>query len=98
MSEKIMYHIRWILNSVILAGIIIFIIGWYYWIIKAGIPYQDPPLELQIKYAINMGIGDILVGKGFVIAVCGAIIRFIFWLIGKVKKRSITRTPNQLNE
>lgn len=94
MSEKIMYHIRWILNSIILAGIIIFIIGWYYWIIKAGIPYQDPPLELQIKYAINMGIGDILVGNGFVIAVSGAIIRFIFWLIGKVKKRSITRNPN----
>lgn len=98
MIEKIMYHIRWILNSVILAGIIIFIIGWYYWIIKAGIPYQDPPLELQIKYAINMGIGDILVGNGFVIAVCGGIFRFVVWLIGKTKKRSITRTPNQLNE
>ena len=88
MKEKIMNHIRWILNSVILAGIIIFIIGWYYWIIKAGIPYQDPPLELQIKYAINMGIGDILVGNGFVIAVCGGIFRFVVWLVGKTKKRS----------
>ena len=88
MNEKIMYHIRWIINSVILAGVIIFIIGLYYWIIKAGIPYQDPPFELQIKYAVNMGIGDILVRNGFVIAVCGGILRVVVWLIGKIKKRS----------
>lgn len=88
MNEKIMYHIRGIINSVILAGVIIFIIGLYYWIIKAGIPYQDPPFELQIKYAVNMGIGDILVRNGFVIAVCGGILRVVVWLIGKIKKRS----------
>lgn len=90
MNEKIMYHLRWILSSVILAGVIIFIIGLYYWIIKAGIPYQDPPLELQIKYAVNMGIGDILVENGFVIAVCGGIVRFVVWLTGKINKRGKT--------
>lgn len=83
MQEKIRYHLRWIINSVILAGVIIFIIGMYYEVVKAGIPYQDPPLELQIKYAINLGIGDILVRNGFVIAVCGGIIRLIFGLLCK---------------
>ena len=75
-------------NSVILAGVIVLFIGLYYSVIKAGIPYQDPPLELQIEYAINMGIGDTLVGKGFLIAVCGGVIRLILGLILKKLHRS----------
>ena len=43
-----------ICNSAILAGVIIFFIGAYYCVIKAGIPFQDPPLELQIQYAVHM--------------------------------------------
>ena len=31
------------LNAILLAGIIILFIGVYYCVIKAGIPYQDPP-------------------------------------------------------
>lgn len=73
-----------IFNSVILAGGIIFLIGAYYSVIKAGIPYQDPPLELQIQYAVNMGIGEILTGKGFLIAICGGIIRL---LLGAARKK-----------
>ena len=68
-------------NSVILAGVILLLIGLYYSIIKAGIPYQDPPLELQIQYEINTRIGEILTGSGFVIAVCGGVIRLILRLI-----------------
>lgn len=72
-----------ICTSVILAGCIIFFIGLYYWVIKAGIPYQDPPLELQIQYAIHTGIGEILVKNGFIMLLCSGIIRLILWLIGK---------------
>ena len=74
-------------NSVIMAGIIVLFIGLYYSVIKAGIPYQDPPLELQIKYAVNMGIGETLTGKGFGIAVCGGIVRIILALILKKQQR-----------
>lgn len=42
-------YLRQTINAIFLAGIIILFIGVYYWIIKAGIPYQDPPLELQIQ-------------------------------------------------
>lgn len=70
------------INAVILAGIFILFIGVYYCVIKAGIPYQDPPLELQIQYAINMGIGKILVKDGFQIFLCGGIARLLF----KMKK------------
>ena len=33
-------------SAVLLAGCIVFAVGAYYEVIKAGIPYQDPPLEL----------------------------------------------------
>lgn len=69
---------RQIINAVILAGIIILCTGMYYCVIKAGIPYQDPPLELQIQYAVNMGIGSILVVEGFLISICGGIVRCLF--------------------
>ena len=37
--------IRQTINAVLLAGIIIFFIGVYYFVIKAGIQYKYPPLE-----------------------------------------------------
>ena len=60
-----------------------FLMGAYYCVIKAGIPYQDPPLELQIQYAVNMGIGEQLVKNGFILIVGGGMIRVILWLSNK---------------
>lgn len=74
-------------NSVIFAGVIVFFIGLYYSVVKAGIPYQDPPLELQIEYAVNMGIGEVLVGKGFTIGVCGGAVRLLLGLVLKKQQR-----------
>jgi len=78
-------YLRQIIGAVVLAGIIVFLIGAYYCVIKAGIPYQDPPLELQIQYAIHMGIGEILVRDGFLIFICGGVARLLFKLA--VRKR-----------
>lgn len=91
MKEKTGNILCQTVNSVILAGVIVFLIGLYYMVIKAGIPYQDPPIELQIEYAIHMGIGDILVGKGFLIAICGGIIRLFLGLMRKKQKRRYFR-------
>lgn len=70
-----------IINSVAIAGVIILFIGLYYGVIKAGIPYQDPPLELQIKYAVNREIGEILMSKGLLIAICGGVARLVLWRV-----------------
>lgn len=83
MKEKTKYRLCQIINSVILAGIILFFMGLYYFIVKAGIPYQDPTLEMQIQYTIDLGIAEILLGNGFVITICGGIIRLLFRLIWK---------------
>lgn len=87
MKEKIWNHLCWVVNSVILAGIILLFIGLYYSVIKAGIPYQDPPLELQIQYAVNTRIGEILLGNGFVIAIWGGVIRVCMVLLRKMLRR-----------
>lgn len=81
MKEKTKHYLNFAISSIILAGIILLVIGLYYSMIKAGIPYQDPPLELQIQYAINMGIGEILSKNGCLIAICGGVIRLLLGLI-----------------
>lgn len=67
MEENFRNMIRQACNAAVLAGGIILFLGLYYCVIKAGIPYQDPPLELQIKYAIHMGIGEILTKTGAIV-------------------------------
>ncbi|MCI8968302.1 MAG: hypothetical protein HFH75_12085 [Lachnospiraceae bacterium] len=49
--------------------------------IKAGIPFQDPPLELQIQYAVHMGVGETLIKTGFVTASCSSLVRLILWAV-----------------
>ncbi|MBD5470095.1 MAG: hypothetical protein HDR19_02960 [Lachnospiraceae bacterium] len=86
MNEKTKSVICQLVNSVIFAGVIVFCIGLYYWIVKAGIPYQDPPLELQIQYAVHSRIGELLLGTGFQIAVCSGIFRFLLWILWRKKQ------------
>lgn len=83
MKEKVRYILYPVINAVIIAGIIILFIGLYYSMIKAGIPYQDPPLDLRIQYEVDARIGDVLTGSGFKIAICSIIIRFVLNLIWK---------------
>lgn len=71
--------IKEISSAALFAGIIIFAIGAYYAVIKAGLPYQDPTIELQIRYATYYGVGDILLKWGSALALCGAIVRSILW-------------------
>ena len=75
-----------IFDSLIIAGTIILLIGLYYWIIKAGLPYLDAPTELQIQYAINLGIGETLVKTGICVTALGSVCRIVFGVIGKKKK------------
>lgn len=77
MDTKIYKYILQALNAVVLSGIILIFIGSYYCVVKAGIPYQDPPLELQIQYIIDMRIGEILLKKGLFMTICGGVVRLV---------------------
>jgi hypothetical protein len=70
-------------------GMINLIIGIYYAIIKAGLPYQDPPSELQFEYAVNTEIGVIMTEVGLVMCLIGIIGVVMFKIIEK-KKRPVT--------
>lgn len=73
--------VREISNAILFSGLILLLIGAYYLIIKAGIPYQDPTVELQIKYAVNDGIGSVLSELGLIFILIGGSIRLIIWCI-----------------
>jgi biotin transporter BioY len=83
--EKNMNFIKKTLSSLIISGIIIFVVGVYYLMIKAGIPYQDPTPEMQLQYSVNMEVGNVLIKLGLCMTVVGSIIRII---IGRFKKRT----------
>lgn len=85
MNEKLKNIFRQICNAAILSGLIILFIGLYYLVIKAGIPYQDPPLELQIKYAVNMEIGNVLLKTGTIIFLLSGILRLLLLRLLKSK-------------
>lgn len=96
MKEKIRSGVRQGIHAVITAGIIIWLVGFYYAVVKAGIPYQDPPLDLLIRYEINAGIGDTLMGTGFWIAVCGGVIQMILAFIGGRRRKNPPIPPQSI--
>ena len=77
MKNKMKNLFREISSAVLLAGLTILMIGLYYLVIKAGIPYQDPTAEMQVQYAIHYGIGSVLSTIGVVLVLSGGIARFI---------------------
>lgn len=85
MNDKIKNIFRQICNAAILSGLIILLIGLYYQAVKAGIPYQDPPLELQIEYLVNMGIGNALLKTGTIIFLISGIVRLLLLKLLKNK-------------
>lgn len=70
MKKKVINTILIFSIALIIVGIIILVIGFYYSVFKAGIPYQDPTPELQIQYEINYNIGNILTKIGTLTTVC----------------------------
>ena len=80
-----MNALKKIFSSLIISGAIILLIGLYYMMIKAGIPYQDPTTEMQIQYEINMGIGNVLSLTGFCMTVISVIIRVVLGVVSKKK-------------
>lgn len=81
MDIKMKHMLRTWSSAVLLAGCIVLAVGVYYEMIKAGIPYQDPPPALQIQYAVNMGIGEELCRIGFFTILAGLAFRLVVWLL-----------------
>ena len=79
--------IKIILNVLIIAGALAFMVGLYYLMIKAGIPAQDPTPEMKAQYAQNMLIGDSLVLSGFLTSLTASIPRIIIGIVSRRRKQ-----------
>ena len=77
MMKKTFRALQNLSGSIMTAGLIILLIGAYYTIIKAGIPYQDAPDDILWVYQINMHIGEVLEKDGAIILAAGFVFLFI---------------------
>ena len=84
-----MNALKRLFSSILLAGLLVLGAGLYYWVIKAGIPYQDPTPEIQLQYSINMGIGDVLTKIGVFTMLAGAVCRIIIGILSRRNKGEI---------
>ncbi len=83
LEESMKGKVNSLVWGILFAGVIIFLIGCYYAVLEAGLPYQDPTLEMQIEYAINMGIGKVLIRCGGLTFLVGLLFRIILSIINK---------------
>ena len=66
-------------SGFVVAGFINIVIGVFYLVVVAGIPYQDPTPEMQINYAANMRVGDILFLIGAFLCIIGIIGKIVLY-------------------
>ncbi len=59
------------MRYLIFAGIAVIVIGFLYDLRYAGIPDQDPPLELLEKYNKHKAIAEVIIKSGFGLLVIG---------------------------
>lgn len=81
MKKKVLNILLILIIALMIAGIIILAIGFYYSAFKAGIPYQDPTVELQMQYEIDYNIGKVLTKIGSLTTVCSGVICAVLLLI-----------------
>ena len=75
-----------IVTTIILAGIILIIIGFYFSVVKGGIPYQDPTVEMQIRWQAYHFAGECNIRTGIFLLLCGFLLKIVKWM--KVKFQS----------
>ena len=81
--KKTIESLKSISRGFIIAGVILLLLGAYYLFIKAGIPYQDPTPELQLRYAVSSRVGDELLTAGLTALIVGIVGRVVTGIIGK---------------
>ena len=81
--KKTVESLKTLSRDFIIAGVIILLLSAYYLVIKAGIPYQDPTPELQLRYTVNSHVGDELLTAGLTALIVGIVGRVVTGIIGK---------------
>lgn len=62
-----------ILTSFVIAGIVLTVLGLYLCIVKGGIPYQDPTVDMIIEWKAYHTAGEYNLKAGLVLILTGAV-------------------------
>lgn len=74
-------------STIFITGLLILFVGIIYNVIFAGIPYQDPPLYLQERYAFHTQVSNVIMSTGFFVAVVAAPLYKLFFSSKKKKSK-----------
>lgn len=68
-----MTKVKCVFSAVLLAGVLLFLIGAYLCMVKAGIPYQDPTTEMTIQWTVYNIAGEYNLKCGAVTILIGIV-------------------------
>ena len=60
--------------------------SFYHTVVKGGIPYQDPTVEMQIRWQAYHFAGECNIRTGIFLLLCGFLLKIVKWM--KVKFQS----------
>jgi hypothetical protein len=68
-------------------GLLVIVVGFLYEIMFAGIPPQDPPIDLQIRYDRDHKIASWIMNSGLIVTAVGVLISIAAKLSHRLRKK-----------
>ena len=81
---------KWLPWGFLLLGLGIFLAGFVYDVIFAGIPYQDPTPELAARYAFHAGVAKAIRLVGGVVSLGGLLALAARFILSRRKSRNLS--------
>lgn len=78
---------RKIVKVMAVLGGVFLMAGFYFTMVKAGLPYQDPTPEMVAQYERDMGIGMVLLLAGLGTGIFSLVYSVVCFLRKKIKER-----------
>lgn len=82
-----MKALKYLFHCGILAGVIVFVVGLYYMMFKAGIPYQDPTPEMTLHWTAAWYAGEACMKTGAAIFGTAVIGSIAVWLTQRRERK-----------
>ena len=75
-------------NYLIMIGIMIFVIGFYFMFLKAGLPYPDPTPDMTRKWMFYYNLGKVTIPFGAVLMIIGVVVKIFIKICIRFKERN----------
>jgi len=78
--------VKWLPALILLLGVVVFLAGFVYDVLFAGIPYQDPTPELAVRYAFHSAVAGVVYRLGAGALGAGAIALAAQFIFSRLKR------------